>query len=120
MNPSKSFSEPSSCTYGSYRKVPRLKHLLPCLLLAGLLTAPLARAAGSGGEPFFPRAGNRGYDVSSSDLRLRYAPASGRVRATAAIAATAQQGLMGFSLDLYGLHVSRVTVDGEAASFHRG
>jgi aminopeptidase N len=99
--------------------VPRLKHLLPSLLLAGLLAAPLARAA-DGAEPFFPRAGNRGYDVSSYTVRLRYAPASGRVRATATIAATAQQGLMGFSLDLYGLHVSRVTVDGEAASFHRG
>lgn len=99
--------------------MPRLKHLLPCLLLAGLLAAPLARAA-DGGEPFFPRAGNRGYDVSSYDVKLRYAPASEQVRAAAAIAATSQQGLTRFSLDLYGLHVSRVTVDGEAASFHRG
>ncbi|MET0557250.1 MAG: M1 family metallopeptidase [Solirubrobacterales bacterium] len=97
----------------------RLKRLLPCLLLAGLFAAPLAHAGGSS-EPFFPRAGNRGYDVSSYDVRLRYAPASGRVRATTTIAAAARQGLTRFSLDLYGLHVSRVTVDGEAASFHRG
>jgi aminopeptidase N len=99
--------------------VPRLKHLLPCLLLAGLFAASLAPAA-DGGEPFFPRAGNRGYDVSAYDVKLRYAPSSGRVRATTAIAATARQGLTRFSLDLYGLHVSRVTVDGDAASFHRG
>jgi len=101
--------------------VARLKLLLPSLLLAGLLAAALAGPAAAGaGEPFFPRAGNKGYDVSSYDVRLRYAPQSGRVQATAAIAAVARQGLSGFSLDLYGLHVSRVTVDGEAASFGRG
>ena len=98
----------------------RLKRLLPCLLLAGLFSAPLAHADGGSGEPFFPRAGNRGYDVSSYDVKLHYAPANGRIRATTVIEAVARQGLTRFSLDLYGLHVSRVTVDGEAASFHRG
>jgi aminopeptidase N len=36
------------------------------------------------------------------------------------ISETARQGLTRFSLDLYCLHVSEVTVDGEAASFARG
>jgi len=100
--------------------VPRLKRLLPSLLLAGLLAPATAAATAAEREPFFPRAGNRGYDVSSYDASLRYAPASGRLRATVTIEATATQGLSRFSLDLYGLRVGAVTVAGEKASFSRG
>lgn len=99
----------------------RLKPLLPLLLLAALVAGALAAPATAGaGEPFFPRVGNKGYDVSFYDVAMRYAPRSGQVKATAVIGATARQGLTRFSLDLYGLHVSRVTVDGEAAAFARG
>lgn len=105
--------------------MPRLKRLLPCVVLAALVLGALAPAAGAGGagaggEPFFPRSGNRGYDVSSYDVRLNYRPGSGVLRAEAAIAATATQGLSRFSLDLDGLRVSGVTVDGAAARFSRG
>jgi aminopeptidase N len=100
--------------------VARLKPLLLCLLLAGLCSAALARADGGSGEPFFPRAGNKGYDVSSYSVRLRYVPRSGRVQATTTIAAKAQQGLSRFSLDLYGLRVSQVRVGGKPVHFHRG
>ncbi len=100
--------------------MPRLKRLLPCLLLAALLGGALAPAAGAGGEPFFPRSGNRGYDVSTYDIRLNYQPGSGMLRVEATIAATATQGLSRFSLDLDGLKVSAVTVDGAAAKFSRG
>lgn len=113
--------------------------LLPTLLLAALLAAAAGGASGSvagaagvdsggggggddatAGEPFFPRAGNRGYDVSSYAVRLRYAPASGRLRGRVAIAAAATQGLSRFSLDLFGLRVTRVAVDGRPARFRRG
>jgi aminopeptidase N len=100
--------------------VARPKRLLPSLLLAALLAGALAPAAGAGGEPFFPRSGNRGYDVSSYDVRLNYQPGSGMLRGEAAIAATASQGLSRFSLDLDRLKVSGVTVDGAAAKFSRG
>jgi aminopeptidase N len=100
--------------------VARLKRLLPVLLLAELIAAAPATAADGDSEPFFPRSGNRGYDASSYEVHLRYAPASGRIQAAAAIAATATQGLSRFSLDLYGLRVSSVTVDGEDAGFTRG
>jgi aminopeptidase N len=101
--------------------VARLKLLLPTLLLAGLVAAALASPVAAGaGEPFFPRAGNKGYDVSSYDIDLRYRPGHGRLQASAILTATATQGLTRFSLDLYGLHVRRVTVQGEAASFSRG
>lgn len=98
----------------------RPQPLLLSLLLAGLAAAAPAAAAGGGSEPFFPRSGNRGYDVSSYAAHLRYAPAGGRLRGAVAIAATATQGLSRFSLDLYGLRVREVMVDGEAARFRRG
>lgn len=100
--------------------MPRPTRLLPCLLLTAVLAGALAPAAGAGGEPFFPRSGNRGYDVSSYDVRLNYRPGSGMLRAEATIAATATQGLSRFSLDLDGLTVSAVSVNGAAAKFSRG
>jgi aminopeptidase N len=99
--------------------VARLKLLLLFLLLTGLSSAALARGD-DGGEPFFPRAGNKGYDVSSYGVRLRYLPGSGRVLATATIAAKANQGLSRFSLDLYGLHVTQVMVGSNPVRFRRG
>ncbi len=98
----------------------RLKLLLLFLLLAGLGSAAVARAGTGSGEPFFPRSGNKGYDVSSYSVRLRYMPRSGRVLATATIAAKAKQGLSRFSLDLYGLHVTEVMVGSNPVRFHRG
>lgn len=98
----------------------RPTRLLLCLLFTAVLAGALAPAAGAGGEPFFPHSGNRGYDVSSYDLRLNYRPGSGMLRAEATIAATATQGLSRFSLDLDGLTVSAVSVNGAAAKFSRG
>jgi aminopeptidase N len=99
--------------------VARLKPLLLCLLLAGLCSAALARAD-SGGEPFFPRSGNKGYDALSYDVGLRYRPQSGRLEGSTAIMLRAKQGLSRFSLDLYGLQVSQVLIKGEVARIHRG
>ncbi len=71
------------------------------------------------GDPFFPRAGNGGYDVSHYRLALRYTPAGNRLRATAAIKAVATEGLSRFDLDLRGLRVSSVSVDADPADFRR-
>ncbi len=71
------------------------------------------------GDPFFPRAGNGGYEVSHYELALRYAPSRDRLRAVATIRATATEGLNRFDLDLRGLHVSSVRVDGKLAGFRR-
>jgi aminopeptidase N len=83
---------------------------------------PTGPAAGStsGGDPYFPPAGNGGYDVRHYDLNLEYTPkseTSGTLVARAIIAATATQGLSSFSLDLRGLAVSSVTVNGAPATF---
>src|SRR5512133_745475 len=71
------------------------------------------------GDPFFPNAGNGGYDVSHYSLTLGYEPASNQLAGTALITATATQDLSRFDLDLRGFSISRLNVNGHAASFTR-
>jgi aminopeptidase N len=71
-------------------------------------------------EPFFPRSGNRGYDVKHYDVSLGYQPRSGQLTGRDAIEARATSGLSRFSLDLDGLKVTSVAVDGEPADYSRG
>jgi aminopeptidase N len=71
------------------------------------------------GDPFFPLAGNGGYDVTNYALRLRYDPATNRLDGTATIRATATQNLSRFDLDLRGFDISRLLVNDQAASFTR-
>src|SRR3712207_5090636 len=73
----------------------------------------------SGGDPYFPAAGNGGYDVGHYDLTLAYDPATGRLDGTAVVTLTATAGLDLFSLDLRGLTATSVTVDGEPARFEQ-
>ncbi len=97
------------------------------LLAVAALVAPSAPAwadahspGSSGvGDPYFPHAGNGGYDVQHYDLKLRYTPKSGRLDSTATITATATKGLSRFNLDLSGLTVRSVTVDGKKAKWSR-
>jgi aminopeptidase N len=71
------------------------------------------------GDPFFPNAGNGGYDVSHYSLSLSYEPAGNQLTGTATITATATQNLSRFDLDLRGFAISQLEVDGVAASFAR-
>jgi aminopeptidase N len=87
-------------------------------VLAG--TAAAANAPEHPSEPFFPRSGNRGYDVTHYDVSLGYQPRSGELTARDVIEARATGGLRRFSLDLDGLEVTSVGVDGEAAAYSRG
>lgn len=70
-------------------------------------------------DPYFPKAGNGGYQVEHYALDLDYDPADGRLDATAVITARAEQGLSSFNLDLSGLDVEAVTVQGAGARFNR-
>jgi aminopeptidase N len=73
--------------------------------------------AASAGDPYTPGDGNGGYDVKHYGLRLKLNPGDS-VRAldgTAEITATATHALARFDLDLAGLTVSDVKVDGAAA-----
>jgi aminopeptidase N len=103
-----------------------LSRLVTCILALGALAfvgAAIASAAGAAeqpSEPFFPRSGNRGYDVKHYDVTLGYQPRSGMLTARDVIEARATSGLGKFSLDLDGLKVTSVSVGGEAAEYSRG
>jgi len=80
-----------------------------------------AGATGAG-DAYFPYAGAGGYDVLHYGLELRYsppppapAPLEGRLTGTATIELTATSDLDRFSLDLRGLDVASLTIDGHAA-----
>ncbi|MCZ2828885.1 M1 family metallopeptidase [Modestobacter sp. VKM Ac-2986] len=94
-------------------------------LTVPLLAAPPALAdrydpgSTSGGDPYFPAAGNGGYDVSHYDLGLSYDPATGRLDGTAVISLTATADLDSFSLDLRRLTATSVLVDGKRATFEQ-
>lgn len=70
-----------------------------------------------GGDPYFPQAGNGGYDVRHYDLGLAYDPATGRLDGTAVIKLRTTDDLSSFSLDLRDLEVRSVHVDGRRAKF---
>ncbi|MEV4455315.1 M1 family metallopeptidase [Microbispora sp. NPDC049633] len=86
---------------------------------AGVGTSTGTMGAPGIGDPDFPSDGNGGYDVRHYDLRLSYDPSSRKLAGSATIEAKAAQDLTSFDLDLHGLTVSRVTVEGAAASFSR-
>ena len=90
-----------------------------------LVTTGIAGAAdftpGSSGlgDPFFPNGGNGGYDVSNYDLKLAYDPATDVLDGKVVVTAKATQDLSRFDLDLRGFEISRMTVNGVAASYTR-
>jgi aminopeptidase N len=71
------------------------------------------------GDPYFPNAGNGGYEVSHYGLTLDYDQASNHLAGTAVISAQATQDLSRFDLDLRGFTISRLLVNGAAASHTR-
>jgi aminopeptidase N len=106
--------------------VSRFAPVVPAVLLALALTA----CTGGGGvhgtpggagvrDPYFPKAGNGGYDVSHYALGLAYDPARGHLSGTAEITARATKDLSAFDLDLEGMTVEAVTVEGGPARFSR-
>ena len=71
------------------------------------------------GDPYFPFDGNGGYDVKHYDLDLAYDPATDVLKGAATIRARATQNLSSFNLDLNGLTVRSITVDGRRATWTR-
>ncbi len=75
------------------------------------------------GDAYFPYAGNGGYDVQHYDLDLTYtppapapAPLAGQLNGVATIDLVATQDLDRFNLDLRGMDVQAITVNGKPAS----
>jgi aminopeptidase N len=71
------------------------------------------------GDPYFPMLGNGGYDVEHYTLELTVDPIEGGLQGEVTIEATATETLSAFNLDLVGLTVDNVTVDGAVASYSR-
>ncbi|MFG2604106.1 M1 family metallopeptidase [Streptomyces sp. NPDC048514] len=104
----------------------RSVRLVPAVVALLALTATACQggvhgAPGGSGvhDPYFPRAGNGGYDVGHYALTLGYAPATRHLTGTAVITARATRDLSAFDLDLAGLDVESVTVEGAKARWNR-
>lgn len=123
---------------GPSRVVPPTRRRAPalCAMLcaAVLLTAGSAeaqdppedppsykRGAPGAGDPYFPSDGNGGYDASHYALDVEYEPATDVLHGEATMTAEATQDLSSFNLNLDGLTVDSVSVDGKEAAFiHKG
>jgi aminopeptidase N len=79
---------------------------------------PVDGAAGLG-DPYFPDLGGGGFQVEHYDLDLDIAGDGHRIDGTATLHAVALDDLASFTLDLIGLDVAAVTVDGAAAGVER-
>ncbi len=90
----------------------------------GTAAGPRYTAGATGaGDAYFPYAGNGGYDVQHYDLDVTYsppdpepAPLEGQFDGTATIDLVATQDLDRFNLDLRGMEVSSLTVNGKPAT----
>ncbi|MFB2586994.1 cell wall-binding repeat-containing protein [Herbiconiux liukaitaii] len=107
------------------RGIPKLAGLVVALGV-GLATfaAPLGTDAASGAVPepeiadVFPNSGTSEYEVSHYDIDLDYY-AKNAISATTTIEALTEEELISFSLDLQGLAVNAVSVDGAPAGWTR-
>ncbi|TCO58013.1 M1 family metallopeptidase [Actinocrispum wychmicini] len=83
-------------------------------------TPPAPNAGSDGaGDPYYPKDGNGGYDVTAYDVAITYDPSSQHLDGDTTVTASATQDLSRFDLDLTGLDVAGVDIDGTAARFTR-
>ena len=105
-------------------RVPR-KHtallLLATLVLGGCTAdaSPPVPGADGAGDSYYPQDGNGGYDVAEYRLSIGYDPPSRRLDGDQLITAQATEHLSSFNLDLSGLVVDSVLVNGNPAQFAR-
>jgi aminopeptidase N len=86
---------------------------------AGASSPPARPGAPGAGDPYYPLDGNGGYDVQHYDLAIRYTPGSDALAGVVTIRSVATQRLSAFNLDLDGLTIRSITVDGRAAQWSR-
>lgn len=101
------------------RSVPAAAAVLLLVLFAAPAQADFTPGADGAGDPFYPRAGNGGYDVRTYSITLDYEPQNEQLDGVVTITARATQDLSSFNLDLRDMKVGSVTVNGAAASFTR-
>ena len=82
-------------------------------------TAVSLSVADGVGDSLYPQLGNSGYDALHYDIALDVNPAANTISAVTTIEALATVNLSTFNLDLSGLEVHSITVDGVEAAFSR-
>jgi aminopeptidase N len=81
-----------------------------------VIPAPNGPQGGRGlGDPYYPEAGNSGYDVAKYQISISWDPASATLTGTTTISARATEALESFYLDL-ALPTTRVSVNGRPAT----
>src|SRR5262249_50792123 len=80
------------------------------------LGGPAVAGSDGAGDPYYPTDGNGGYDVTGYDVSISYDPPSRHLDGDTTVTAVALQSLSRFNLDLSGLDVTSVEVDGTAAT----
>ncbi len=105
------------------RRALRVAALTAALAAPGALApnavAQFTPGADSLGDPFFPKAGNGGYDVGAYDVRVSYQANSGNIEAITTINASATQDLSSFNLDFRGPRIRYLVVNDLAATYDR-
>ena len=88
---------------------------------AATTTEPLEAVDAADGldDPYFPGLGGAGIDVEHYDLTLDITGDGARIDGTATLTVTTTEDLASFTLDLIGLDVGGVTVNGVGAEFER-
>ena len=81
-------------------------------------TTPPTHAEGVG-DSFYPFLGNGGYDALHYEIKLNVDPSANTIGASTVITAQATEDLETFNLDLLGLEVHAVTVDGSPTEYSR-
>jgi Peptidase family M1 domain/Peptidase M1 N-terminal domain/Immune inhibitor A peptidase M6 len=81
--------------------------------------SPFTPGAPGIGDPYFPLDGNGGYDATHYLLAISYDPPTDTLKGVATIDARATQNLSSFNLDLHGLNVESITVDGRPVGWSR-
>ena len=112
---------PISGTIGGVRRTAALLVVAFVLLAACAPTRawPALPGAPGVGDPYYPLDGNGGYDVQDYRLDIAYDPVIDVLTGTTTIRARATQDLSAFNLDLSGLEVREVAVNGAAATATR-
>ncbi len=98
-----------------------MRNLLIALALFALVGTVAAQTPGlpTAGDLYYEDLGNTGYDVQHYTLDMNVSVELNRLDATAEIDAVTTQDLSAFSIDLIGLNIATLEIDGEAAEFSR-
>lgn len=82
-------------------------------------TGPGGPGSAGLGDTYYPLSGNGGYDVADYEIALTFDPATGRLSGKAVMVAKAVQDLSSFNVDLSGMELASVEVDGIQAEYRR-